>query len=166
MLHIYIDGSAKNNGYQNSTGGYGIIIFDQNNNLIDAYCDYFDNVTNNQMELTAFLKAFELLNTKYKNQKSTIYSDSSYCINILSSWIYTWSENNWQNSKKETIKNLDIIKSLYKYYTIDFFINQINLTKIPGHSNIIGNECADALATKNLTKFTKIILENHINIII
>ena len=118
------------------------------------------------MELTAFLKTFELLNTKYKNQKSTIYSDSSYCINILSSWIYTWSENNWQNSKKETIINLDIIKSLYKYYTIDFFINQINLTKIPGHSNIIGNECADALATKNLTKFTKIILENHINIII
>ena len=28
MLHIYIDGSAQNNGYENSKGGYGIVIFD------------------------------------------------------------------------------------------------------------------------------------------
>lgn len=166
MLHIYVDGSAKNNGYQNSNGGYGIVIFDDYNNLIDAYCEYFQNVTNNQMELKAFLKTFELLDTKYQNQNSTIYSDSSYCINILSSWIYSWSQNNWQNSKKETIKNLDIIKSLYKYYTKDFFISQINLTKVNGHIGLLGNECADALATKNIKKFSNIILQNHINIII
>ena len=166
MLHIYVDGSARGNGYANSSGGYGIVIFDQNNNLIDAYSEYFDNITNNQMELMSFLKTFELLNTKYKNQKATIYSDSAYCINILSSWIYTWSKNNWQNSKNETIKNIDIIKSLYKYYTIDFFIFLIDLVKISGHNNIIGNECADALATKNVAKFTKIILENHINIVV
>lgn len=99
MLHIYIDGSAKNNGKSNSKGGYGIVIFDENRNLIDAYRESFDNVTNNQMELKAFLKTFEVLNTKYKNQEATIYSDSSYCINILSTWIYAWSKNNWKNSK-------------------------------------------------------------------
>ena len=87
MLYIYIDGSARNNGRDNSKGGFGIVIFDDDRNLIDAYCEYFDNVTNNQMELKAFLKTFELLNTKYKNQQATIYSDSSYCINILTSWI-------------------------------------------------------------------------------
>jgi len=37
MLHFYIDGSALNNGKANSSGGYGIAIFDDNNNLIDAY---------------------------------------------------------------------------------------------------------------------------------
>jgi ribonuclease HI len=116
------------------------------------------------MELKAFLKAFELLNTKYKNYKSTIYSDSAYCLGALTSWIYTWSKNGWINSKKETVKNLDIIKSIYKYYTIDFFISQINFVKVSGHNGIIGNELADALATSNKAKFSKIILSNHINI--
>ena len=165
MLHIYIDGSTRNNGRGNSKGGFGIVIFDDNRNLIDAYCEQFDNVTNNQMELKAFLKTFELLNTKYKNQQVTIYSDSAYCINILTSWIYSWSKNNWKTTKGEIIKNLDIILSLYKYYTIDFFINQINFTKVDGHKGIIGNELADALAQANVPKFSNIVLQNHINII-
>jgi len=162
MLYIYIDGSAKNNGKPNSKGGFGIVIFDDNNNLIDAYCEYFENVTNNQMELKAFLKTFELLNTKYKNQQATIYSDSAYCVNILNSWIYSWSQNGWKNSKDKTIKNLDIILSLYEYYNINFFINQIYIIKVDGHKGIIGNELADALAANNLPKFCDIILDNHI----
>lgn len=164
MLYIYIDGSARGNGYENSKGGFGVVIFDDRRNLIDAYCEQFDNVTNNQMELRAFLKTFELLNTKYKNQQATIYSDSAYCINILTSWIYSWSKNNWQNSKKETIKNLDIILSLYEYYNINFFINQIYIVKINGHSGIVGNELSDALARADKLKFSDIILKNHINI--
>lgn len=165
MLNIYIDGSATNNGKTNSKGGYGIVIFDNNQNLIDAYSEYFDNVTNNQMELQAFLKTFELLDTKYKNNKSTIYSDSAYCINILTSWIYKWSQNNWKGSNKETIKNLNLIQSIYKYYNKDFFISQIDFVKVKGHSGIIGNELADALSTANKLKFSNIILKNHINII-
>ena len=164
MLHIYIDGSCRGNGYENSKGGFGIIIFDNNHNLIDAYCEYFDNVTNNQMELKAFLKTFEMLNNKYKNQQVTIYSDSAYCINALTSWIYSWSKNNWMNSKKEKIKNLDIFLSIYKYYNIDFFINQIDFVKVDGHKGNIGNELADALATADVPKFSNIILQNHINI--
>ena len=164
MLYFYIDGSATNNGKENSKGGYGIIIFDEYNNLIDAYCEYFNNVTNNQMELRAFLKSFELLNTKYKNQQATIYSDSAYCINILNSWIYTWSKNNWKTAKGNTIKNLDIIQSLYEYYNINFFVNQIYIIKVEGHKGIIGNELSDALAKADKLKFSNIILQNHINI--
>ena len=164
MLYIYIDGSCRGNGKENSKGGFGIVIFDNYYNLIDAYQEQFDNVTNNQMELKAFLKTFELLNTKYKNQQATIYSDSAYCINILTSWIYSWSKNNWKNSKGETIKNLDIILSLYEYYNINFFINQIYIIKVNGHKGIIGNELADALAQADVPKFSNIILQNHINI--
>ena len=164
MLHIYIDGSCRGNGSKNSKGGFGIVIFDDSRNLIDAYQEQFEDVTNNQMELKAFLKTFELLNTKYKNQQATIYSDSAYCINILSSWIHKWSKNNWKNSKNETIKNLDIISSLYEYYNINFFINQIYIVKVDGHKGNIGNELSDALATADKKKFSNIILQNHINI--
>lgn len=164
MLHIYIDGSSRGNGGKHPKGGLGIVIFDDNNSIIDAYCQYFDNVTNNQMELQACLKAFELLNSKYKNQFATIYSDSSYCINTLTSWIYSWSQNNWTNKKGQKIKNLDIVNQLYKYYNIDFFICQTDFVKIKSHTGNIGNELSDALATADKTKFSNIILKNHINI--
>lgn len=164
MLYIYIDGSCRGNGKKNSQGGFGIVIFDESYNLIDAYQEQFDNVTNNQMELKAFLKTFELLNTKYKNQQATIYSDSAYCINILTSWIYSWSKNDWKNNKNQTVKNLDIILSLYEYYNINFFINQIYIIKVEGHKGNIGNELADALAAADVPKFTNLMLKNHINI--
>ena len=117
------------------------------------------------MELSALLKTFELLNTKYKGMPATIYSDSSYVINILTSWIHVWSKNDWMNSnKKGIIKNLDLVQSLYKYYNIDFFICQIEFIKVKGHCGIVGNELADALAQADLSKFSNIILRNHINI--
>jgi ribonuclease HI len=109
------------------------------------------------MELKAFLKTFELLNTKYKGEQATIYSDSAYCVNILNSWIYSWSKNNWKTSKGETVKNLDIILSLYEYYNINFFINQIYIVKVDGHKGIIGNELADALATNNIIKYKALV---------
>ena len=85
MLNIYVDGSARNNGKKNkiSTGGYGIIIFDDENNLIDAYCEYYNNITNNQMELKALLKTFEMIYNSSIIEKINIYSDSAYCVNIL-----------------------------------------------------------------------------------
>ena len=163
MLHIYTDGSTKGNGKKGARGGYGIVIFDDTNNLIDAYKEQFDNTTNNRMQLAAVLKVFELLNTKYKGQPSKIYSDSSYVVNMLTSWIYNWSQHNWTKDKG-SIKNLDLVQSLYKYYNIDFFICQIEFIKVKGHQGIIGNELADALSAADVPKFSNIILKNHINI--
>lgn len=165
MIHIYTDGSARNNGKNNSFGGCGFVIFDQNNNLIDCYSfQTFENVTNNQMELFAILQAFRTIERKYKNNKVTIYSDSSYCINILTDWIYKWSMNNWRDSKGNEIKNFSYIYSLYKYYKKDFFICQINFQLVKGHNDNIGNQLADAVATKNKEKLIKIITENNIKI--
>ena len=166
MLHIYTDGSTKGNGKKQSKGGFGIVIFDDNHqHLIDAYYEHQNNTTNNRMELSALLKTFELLNTKYKGMPATIYSDSSYVINILTSWIHVWSKNDWMNSnKKGIIKNLDLVQSLYKYYNIDFFICQIDFVKVKGHCGILGNQLADALSQADVSKFSNIILKNHINL--
>ena len=37
MLHIYIDGSARNNGRDNSKGGFGIVIFDDDRRMSKWY---------------------------------------------------------------------------------------------------------------------------------
>jgi len=82
---------------------------------------------------------------------------------MLTSWIYNWSQHNWTKDKG-SIKNLDLVQSLYKYYNIDFFICQIEFIKVKGHQGIIGNELADALSAADVPKFSNIILKNHINI--
>ena len=41
---------------------------------------------------------------------------------------------------------------------------QVNFEKVDGHSGIIGNELADALATGNSIKFSDIIIRNGVHI--
>lgn len=161
MIKIYTDGSAKNNGKQNSNGGFGVVAF-KDNEIIYHYNEQCKNTTNNREELKAILYAFELAQTKYKSETCIIYSDSSYCVNICNNWIYTWARNNWINSKKKQVENIDLVKSLYKYLTTDFFNCQVVWLK--GHDNTDGNELADALATNDNAKFNKIIKDKSIKL--
>lgn len=156
MIEIYTDGSSRGNP---GKGGLGIIIL-KNNEIIYSYSEQFDNVTNNQMELKAIIYAFEKIINVNKNENFVIYSDSSYCVNMCNDWIYTWAKNDWINSKKEEVKNLELVKTLYNYLKVDF--PNFNIQKCHGHSGDIGNELADALASNNEAKFAKIKSENNI----
>lgn len=149
-INIYTDGSSRGNP---GPGGFGVVAFiHDNENFPDySYSESTENTTNNREELKAILHAFEYAmrlqnHPFYKNLNLTfiIYSDSSYCVNICNDWIFTWARNNWLNSKNKTIENKDLIESLYKYLTIDFFPCQV--VKTQGHNKIYGNELADAKA--------------------
>ena len=162
MIKIYTDGSCRGNGKEDSTGGYGIVIF-KDNVLIDYCCYQYkcENITNNKMELLAILHAFEIAQMpEYKNEICIVYTDSSYCERICNDWIYKWARNNWKKKDNKDIENLSFIQSLYKYLNIDFFNCQVK--KCDGHIGILGNELADALATNNIERFNKIIKDNNI----
>lgn len=120
------------------------------------------------MELKGLLKALELATTKYKDYDVVIYCDSAYVVNAFNEWIYSWARNNWINSSKEEVKNLDLIKLLYDYAKQDF-PNYV-VYKIAGHNNELGNELADAYAiaekSGNATKLAKILKENDITLAI
>lgn len=140
-------------------GGYAVVIL--LNNIIEySYSKQLTNVTNNQMELQAILHAFKHIISKNPEEDFVIYCDSAYCVNICNDWIFTWAKNNWINSKKEEIKNIDLIKELYSYLKIDF--PNFKIEKISGHSDILGNELADALCSNNEAKFARIKKENNI----
>lgn len=127
-------------------------------NKIESY----NNTTNNRMELMAILDVFKLMAETDSQTKFIIYSDSAYCINMLKpgGWIEGWSKNNWMNSKKQTVENLDIIKELYKYRNI--ILDNCQLEKVKGHEGDIKNEITDAIASKNKNKLRKFMLENHV----
>lgn len=156
MLYIYADGSCKNNP---GPGAFGIIIMDDTKSVvIHAYRKEDNNTTNNREELKALLYALEYA-TNNKND-FIIYTDSSYSEKIINEWISKWASNNWKNSRNETVENLDLIKSLYYYYNIEFPNFQVK--KIKGHCGDVGNELADAAATGNAKKILKIFKENDL----
>lgn len=159
MLHIYTDGAASNNGKVNSFGGYGIVILTDNNELYHIENKYEKNITNNRMELAAILRAFDFISEHNLIEPIIIYSDSAYCINMLTSWIFSWSENGWKNSKKKPVANLDLVQKLFQYCRDQDFMQNISFQKVTGHNNDIGNELADAIASRNKNKFLKFIKE-------
>lgn len=165
MVEIYTDGSARNNGKENSSGGWGIVVV-RDNKIIYFNNIQSQNVTNNKMELSAILYAFELTQNKYNNERCIIYTDSLYCVNICNMWCQSWANNNWKRKGNKDIENLDLVQSLYKYLTIDFFNCQVKVEKVQGHSNNIYNNLADALATNNIIKFNKIIEDNNLELTI
>lgn len=163
MINIYTDGSARGNGNKDSSGGYGVIVLKENDTYMDYYCakNNISGTTNNRMELSALLRALELTQTKYKNEQCIIKSDSAYCVNMCNDWIWTWAKNNWMNSKKVQVENIDLVQQIYEYLIIEF--NNFQIEKVTGHSHICGNELADAIAIGDKTKFMKILKENDIN---
>lgn len=156
MIKFFTDGSSRGNP---GKGGYGIVIFKEDI-LIDCRTEQFDNVTNNQMELQAILIALQYIKDNNIKEECVIYSDSAYCVNICNDWIFTWAINNWKNSKKEQIKNYDLIIQLYPFLKKEF--PNYSIQKVKGHDTCLGNNLADALATDNLIEFTKILKENNI----
>lgn len=68
--------------------------------------------------------------------------------------------NGWKSSKNEEVKNIELVKRLYKLLKVDF--PNFKIEKCNGHIGVIGNELADAAATNNEAKFEKIKKENNI----
>lgn len=156
MLNIYVDGSSRGNP---GAGGFGVVIIN-NNKLEYAFNEQFNNVTNNQMELRAIIHALELIKEKYPEEEVIIHSDSAYCVNMCNDWIWTWSKNDWKNSKKQRVENYELVRKIWKFISMEF--PNFQIVKCSGHSGIIENELADRLANQDFTKFTKILEENGI----
>ena len=135
----YTDGSCQGNP---GPGGFGVVVLDDNENLITTYSEQYDYTTNNKMELSAILWAF--LKYGSKDKILTVYSDSAYCVNTLTNWVFSWEKNNWKKSDNKTPENLDLIKPFFKHLQNGFFFFFL---KIKGHAGDKWNELADQLAT-------------------
>ncbi len=114
-----------------------------------------ENTTNNRMELTGAIKAFEELNKRKIEGGITLYSDSSYVIKGISSWINGWKANNWMTKGKDEVSNKDLWQRLDE-------VSQgfkVSWNVIPGHVGIPGNERCDEIATGFATDETVSLFE-------
>ena len=102
---IYTDGACSGNP---GPGGWGaVLMFQGKQKEISGGAK---NTTNNIMEITAVIEALKLLK---ESCKVKIYSDSAYVVNAFNEhWIEGWIAKNWQNSKKEPVKNKELWQEL------------------------------------------------------
>ena len=138
MIKIYTDGSCIGNP---GKGGWAAIVLKNNEKKILKGSK--DITTNNQMELTATIKALEYISTKDKIQ---IYTDSKYVKQGITEWITKWKINGWKTSKKEEVKNKDLWLELDNLTSK----NSIEWVWVKAHSgNDLNNE-VDLLARKEV----------------
>jgi len=106
MIKIYTDGSCIEHG---ARGGFGVVVY-KDGKIIKLYNERHIDTTNNRMELSAILWA---LKNYGGPEEITICSDSQYCINTLSKWMFNWVANDWVKADGKTPENLDIIQDFY-----------------------------------------------------
>ena len=116
------------------------------------------HTTNNIMELTAIKLALEdFQRWSLPGDKAVIHSDSSYCINIYTSWIKGWEKRGWRRAGDRPIENLKLIKEIYDM--INSMQNEnfctIEFVKVKGHSTDKYNNIVDKLAVDAKKKATE-----------
>ena len=117
-MYIFCDGGAKNNGKSGACAAYSVLFNDNKESPLFKFNKtekIVGNQTNNVAELTGVLEIFKILNDNselFKNKDIVIVSDSKYSIDCVEKWSKNWIKNGWINSKKEVVKNKEIIKEI------------------------------------------------------
>ena len=152
----YTDGSCSGNGTNKAKGGYAIVVNTEPNVYV-AYCangitkeDEGYDVTNNRMEMKAIL--WTLIEYGQAFPPVTVYSDSAYCVNTFTDWMIKWQRNGWKRPGGKRIENLDLVQTYYNWSIDTDSPLVIDLQKVAGHAEVLGNELADLLAKGEIDK--------------
>lgn len=133
---VFTDGACSPNP---GPGGWGVVVVEGGEMKAERHGHEADT-TNNRMEMTALIHAFELLPV---DAAVTVYSDSKLCIDTLDSWAKGWERAGWKR-KTGPIKNLDLVQ---RAYALRRERPRVKLAHIAAHAGNRWNEVADALAT-------------------
>lgn len=140
---VYTDGACSGNP---GVGGWGAVLF--YNGFSKEISGAEGETTNNRMELTAAIRALNLLKEKCS---VSLYSDSAYLVNAFNEkWIFGWKEKNWKKEGKD-IPNADLWQELYRLNGL----HELTFIKVKGHSDNEYNNLCDKLATGAIKEYKK-----------
>jgi ribonuclease HI len=138
---IYTDGASKGNP---GPGGWGVYAM-----IPGGYYEQYGgklHATNNEMELTAAIKALKFALDNYQDHKVIIYTDSTYVKNGITKWMANWIRNGWKTAAKKPVKNKNLWVPLSKLNSL----LSVEWRWVKGHSDNEGNNRADELANKGV----------------
>ncbi|HSQ27295.1 MAG TPA: ribonuclease HI [Anaerolineales bacterium] len=136
---IYSDGACEGNP---GPGGWAALL--QSGEHKKEISGNEAQTTNNRMELTAALRALQVLK---RPCKVDFYTDSEYLRRGITEWLDGWRARNWRRKGGE-LANVDLWKAL------DAAIqpHQINWHWVRGHAGNSHNERVDRLAKQAILK--------------
>ena len=138
---IYTDGACSGNP---GAGGWGAVLFYKD--VKKEISGFEANTTNNQMELTAAIKALNMLKVPCEID---LYSDSAYLVNAFNEgWLIKWQLNGFKNSNKKPVQNVELWQQLAELCAT----HKINWIKVKGHADNVYNNRCDELATGEIKK--------------
>ena len=101
------------------------------------------DTTNNQMEMTAAIKALEYFK---ESSNISLTTDSNYVKDGIEKWISGWKKNGWKTAAKKPVKNKELwmrLDQLTQFHNVSW-------NWVKGHSGHRENEIADMLANKGI----------------
>ncbi len=133
-IEIYTDGSCIGNP---GPGGWaGVFIHRDKRANISGF---EKSTTNNRMELMAAIESVKHLP---ETIAATIYTDSTYVKNGITSWIKSWQSNNWRSVSGKPVKNQDLWIALADAIKS----KNIEWVWVKGHADCVNNNNADFVA--------------------
>ena len=134
IIKIYTDGACRGNP---GPGGWGALILKDNEEI--KLNGGQNDTTNNQMELTAVIKALDFFS---ESTELEIFTDSKYVMDGITEYIKKWKVNGWKTASKKPVKNSDLWKQLDALNVH----HSIRWNWVKGHSGHRENDIADELA--------------------
>jgi len=163
---IYTDGACSGNP---GPGGWGVVVY-FGDGVLHELGGGDPQTTNNRMEMQAAIAALEFFNSLHQNDPMTLYTDSEYLRNGITSWVAGWKKKGWKTAQGKPVLNQDLWQQL------DTLNSKLITWKyVKAHAGQEGNERCDAIArafslgqpiqlrlAKNLVATTSILTHNSV----
>ena len=136
---VFTDGASKGNP---GPGGWGVIILTPAGHVTELGGGA-PLTTNNKMELTGAIRAFEHLGAT--GGPVAIHTDSTYVIKGIREWVHGWKRRGWKTATGSDVLNRDLWERL-DGLTSARGPRTIAWHYVRGHVGIPGNERVDQIA--------------------
>lgn len=156
-VHVYTDGACSGNGGSSPLAGVGVFWPEHPDRNVSRLV-HSATATNNVAELEAIAEGLDGIRSLQQlavekgadalHGTFVLFSDSLYSINALTTWWEKWTaEGAWEGKK-----NRDLIEAVHAKLVDamgpDPAKPLVRLQHVRGHAGCVGNNEADALATK------------------
>jgi len=136
---VFTDGASKRNP---GPGGWGVVIVTPDGHVTELGGGAA-LTTNNRMELTGAIQAL----TRVADHEGplAIYTDSTYIIQGIESWVHNWRRRGWKTAAGGDVLNRELWEELWALVAARPR-KSIAWHYVRGHSGIPGNERVDEIA--------------------
>ncbi|SEL74469.1 ribonuclease HI/ribonuclease HI / DNA polymerase-3 subunit epsilon [Atopomonas hussainii] len=138
---IYTDGACLNNGTSKAKAGFGAVLTNPQGKRLEIAgpVPADQQQTNSRAELMAIVEALKRCT---KVAPITVFTDSKYIADACNEWLDGWKQRGWKKADGKPPSHSD----LWEEVDQQLQTKGVTVVWVRGHSGIIGNEQADALA--------------------